>query len=146
MNGKKASLGKTYKTQTEANDKGWDLNRKTEKALDTMAILCARFDKVSRVLGEIDQQFDKDLVDMQDALERPRRLRCLQRSLPSKLILNRRISMMKGRSRRRRGEGKNGGEDVGDQGAAAKVQAVKTEGQVKVKRMSILCERRFSVN
>ena len=44
------------------------------------------------------------------------------------------------------GEGKNGGGGAGDQGAAAKVQAVKTEGQVKVKRMSILCERRFSVN
>ena len=33
-NGNKASLRKTFKTQTEADDKVRDLNRKTEHALD----------------------------------------------------------------------------------------------------------------
>ena len=53
-------LGKTYKTQTEANDKVWDVNRKTEKALDTLEILYVRFEVVSRDLGEVDQVFDEE--------------------------------------------------------------------------------------
>ena len=39
LDGKKASLCKTDKTQTKANDKVCDLNRKTEKALKTLAKL-----------------------------------------------------------------------------------------------------------
>ena len=45
------------------------MNRKTEKALDTHAILHARFDKVSRDFGEVDQTFDKESRELQDALD-----------------------------------------------------------------------------
>ena len=55
LNRKKASLGKTHKNQTEANDPVSDLNRKTEKALDTLVILNARFEVVGKGLGEIEQ-------------------------------------------------------------------------------------------
>ena len=64
VTGKKASLGHTYKTQTEANDKVWDLNKKTEWALEALAILYARFD-----LGEVYQNVDKEFEQLQDALE-----------------------------------------------------------------------------
>ena len=40
-----------------------------EKALDTLAILYARFEKVSRDLGEVGRQFDKEFMELQDAWE-----------------------------------------------------------------------------
>ena len=65
-------MGKTHKTQREANDKVWDLDRKPEKAPDTLAILYAGFEKVSRDVGEVDQMFDKEFEEMLDALEKAR--------------------------------------------------------------------------
>ena len=56
---KRASQRKTHKTQIEAHERSWDMNRKTEKALDTLAIFFARFEQVSKDLGEVDQQFDE---------------------------------------------------------------------------------------
>ena len=77
LSGKKASLGKTYKTQTEANDKVWDTNRKTEKALDTVAILYGRFEQVSKDLGEVDHTIDKEFEELQDTLDGQKQVRRL---------------------------------------------------------------------
>ena len=54
---------------------------KTEKAPDTLVILYERFEKVSRGLGEIDQKFDKEFADLQDALQKAKEAPRLQRSL-----------------------------------------------------------------
>ena len=64
------SLGRTYKINTEANAQVHDLNQKTMKGLDTLAILYSRFEKVSNSPGEADQMFDKDFVVMQEAMIR----------------------------------------------------------------------------
>ena len=44
----------------EAIDKVWDLNRILEKALETLAILNVRFEKVREGLGEADAEFDRN--------------------------------------------------------------------------------------
>ena len=62
-------LNKTHKNQTEANDEVWAMICETEKALETLAILHGRFEKVSQRFGEICLEFDKWLLEMQDALE-----------------------------------------------------------------------------
>ena len=64
LNGTKASLRKTHRTQTEANDKVWDMNRKTEQALDTFAILNTKFEQVTEDLGEVVEQFDKEFGEL----------------------------------------------------------------------------------
>ena len=64
LNGTKASLRKTHRTQTEANDKVRDMNRKTEQALDTFAILNARFEQVTKDLAEVDEQFHKEFDEL----------------------------------------------------------------------------------
>ena len=86
----KASLGTTYKTQTEANDKAWDFLGKTEKALETLAILYARFEKVSRDLGAVDQKFDKEFEYLQDALVNAKQAQMLV-EITSQQVLDRRL-------------------------------------------------------
>ena len=58
-NGKKSSLQKTYKTQSDANDKVWQLNENTEKALgflgDVEAVNRDLCDMVKNFGGEFDQ-------------------------------------------------------------------------------------------
>ena len=67
---KKPKWEGVYQTQADANDKVWDLDRKPETAPDTIAILYAGFEKVSRDVGEVDQMFDKEFEEMQDALKK----------------------------------------------------------------------------
>ena len=43
--------------------KVWDMNRKTEKALDTLVILYSRFEQVSKDLGEVDPTFDEEFEE-----------------------------------------------------------------------------------
>ena len=74
---KKASLRKTYRCQTEANDKVWSLKKETEKALETLAILHERLEQVNSDLTDIHKKFEKELEKMVEAM----RLRSL-RSLP----------------------------------------------------------------
>ena len=51
LDGKKASLRKTYKPQTEANDKSWEPNGRTGRAL---ALLARVYDKYEEVGNELD--------------------------------------------------------------------------------------------
>ena len=59
LDGKKGSLKKTYTCQTGANDTVWDLNRKTARALETLALLYTRFEQVNCDLAKVDEDFDK---------------------------------------------------------------------------------------
>ena len=59
-------LGTLRRTPEVKNQRATSWVDKTEKALDTLAISCARFEMVSKSLGEVDQEF----VEMQDAVER----------------------------------------------------------------------------
>ena len=60
LDGKKASLRQTCDNQTKANDKDWwDLNRKTEKALETLAIFYVRFEQGIKGSVVLDPKFDK---------------------------------------------------------------------------------------
>ena len=45
LDGQMGRLKKNHMCQTEANDKVWDLNRKTERIPETWALLCTRFDQ-----------------------------------------------------------------------------------------------------
>ena len=70
------NLKKTYQCQTEANDKVWDLNRKTEKALETLALLYTRFEQINSDLDKVDKDFDKEfsrMLDERDISEKPKR-------------------------------------------------------------------------
>ena len=80
---RRKALARRAKTQTEANDKVWDSSRKTEKALDTLAILCARFEKVSRDFGGCRTKKSSTRSSWRCRMpwEKPRRFRGLQRSL-----------------------------------------------------------------
>ena len=66
---KNASLRKTYKNQTEANDKVWDLNRELERALDSLALFYERFEQVNSDLAAADKKIDKPCEEMKDAME-----------------------------------------------------------------------------
>ena len=70
LDGKKATLRRTYKCQTGANDNFWSLNRDTEKVLDTLEILCARFEQVNGDVADVDKKFDKEFAEMEDAMEK----------------------------------------------------------------------------
>ena len=61
---------KTYKCQTEANDKVWDRNQKTKRALETLAILQARFEQVNSDLAKVDKEFDREFEQMEDEMEK----------------------------------------------------------------------------
>ena len=70
LEGKKGSLKKTRKCPTEANDKGWDLHQKTERALDTFAILYERFEQVNSDLAKVDKEFDREFALIQAEMEK----------------------------------------------------------------------------
>ena len=44
--GKKSSLGESYKTNQEANDKVYDLNQQASKYVETLALLYAKFERI----------------------------------------------------------------------------------------------------
>ena len=49
-------LAKDLKVPTEANDKVWALNRHTGSALETLAILCQRFEQVNSDLANVERE------------------------------------------------------------------------------------------
>ena len=59
LDGKKASVHKTYKTQTEANDKVRALNRDSERTFETLALLYGRLEQVNSDLADVDTKSDK---------------------------------------------------------------------------------------
>ena len=61
---------RTYKVNTEANSKVYDLNQKTMKSLDTLALLHANFEKVSKDMREVEAQFDRDLHDLAESMRK----------------------------------------------------------------------------
>ena len=56
--GKKSSLGKTYKTNTEANEKVDELNQQASKYVETLALLYANFERICAETKEAEEQFD----------------------------------------------------------------------------------------
>ena len=64
LHSKKGSLGKTYKSNPEANAKVYDPNQKTI----TPACLHETCEKVGKKLGEADELFDKDFEMMRKAM------------------------------------------------------------------------------
>ena len=64
LDGKKRSLGKTYKTSKETNDEVYALNQKTGKYLETLAILYENFEHACTEKKEAEEQFDKDFHEM----------------------------------------------------------------------------------
>ena len=79
LDGKKRSLGKTYKTSKETNDKVYALNQKTGKYLETLAVLYENFEQACTERKEAEEQFDKDFHDMLEKLAGSRS-RCVQAS------------------------------------------------------------------
>ena len=65
---KKRSLGKTYKTSKETNDKVYALNQKTGKYLETLAVLYENFVQACTERKEAEAQFDKDFHGMLEKL------------------------------------------------------------------------------
>ena len=61
--GKKSSLGKTYKTNREANDKVHDLNQQASKYVETWALLYSNFEQICTEKKEVEEQFDRDFDD-----------------------------------------------------------------------------------
>ena len=74
-------MRKTCKSQTEANDKELSLNKKTEKALETLAILCERFEQVKSNVAAIDKKFDAEYEEMRELMAKRWRLRSWRKSL-----------------------------------------------------------------
>ena len=60
LDGKKSSLGKTYKTNREANDKVYDLNQQATRYLETLALLYSNFEQICTEKKEVEEQFDRD--------------------------------------------------------------------------------------
>ena len=69
----KSSLEKTYQCQTDAHDEVWALRRKTENALDTVAIPYERLDQVNSDLANVDKEFQREFHEMQAAMEKSKR-------------------------------------------------------------------------
>ena len=76
-------MRKTCKSQTEAREKVWDLNKETENVLETLAVLFERFERANSDLADIDKQFDVRYEEMEELVEGegPWRLRSWWRSL-----------------------------------------------------------------
>ena len=78
--GKTSSLGKTYKTNREANEKVYDLNQQASKYVETLALLHANFEQICTEKREVEEQFDRDFdesLKMRSATiskKRPQRL------------------------------------------------------------------------
>ena len=60
LDGKKSSVGKTYKRNKEANDKVYDLNQQASKYLEKLALLYAIFEQICTEKREVEEQFDRD--------------------------------------------------------------------------------------
>ena len=65
---KKDSLSQTYKKNTEAHAKVYDLNQRTMKALETLAFLHSTFEAAGKDLNKADELLDKDFQEMQEAI------------------------------------------------------------------------------
>ena len=65
QDGNKASLRKTYHTQTEANEEVWELNESTEKATSQMAEIFETYEAVGKDVLDVDWEID-DKCDMTD--------------------------------------------------------------------------------
>ena len=63
LDGKKRSLGRTYKMNTEAINKVYDLNQQSTKYSDTLALLYENFEQICTEKGEAEEQFDRDFDD-----------------------------------------------------------------------------------
>ena len=63
LDGKKSSLGRTYKMNTEVNDKLYDLNQQAMKYLETLALLYANIEQICSEKREVEEQFDRDFDD-----------------------------------------------------------------------------------
>ena len=68
--GKKRSLEKTYKTSKETNDKVYDLNQKTSKYLETLAILYENFEHACTERKEAEDQFDMEFQELFEKWQR----------------------------------------------------------------------------
>ena len=75
--GKKSSLGKTYKTNREANDKVYDLNQQASKYGETLTLLYANFEQTCTEKKEVEEQFDRDFDESLKMLSK-RRARCIK--------------------------------------------------------------------
>ena len=72
LDGKKSSLGKTYKMNKEANDEVYDL-----KYLETLALLYSNFEQICTEKGEVEEQFDRDFDEALKHLSESRE-RCIR--------------------------------------------------------------------
>ena len=75
--GKKSSLGKTYKTIREANDKVYELNQQASKYVETLAKLYAKFERICAEKKEAEEQFDRDFDESLKMLSDSRN-RCIR--------------------------------------------------------------------
>ena len=62
LDGTKGSLRKACKCQTEASDKLWDMNRETERALDTLTLLYERIVQVNSDFAKVDTEFVREFA------------------------------------------------------------------------------------
>ena len=74
---KKSSLGKTYTTNREANDKVYELNQQASKYVETFALLYAKFERICAEKKEIEEQFDHDFDESLKMLSESRN-RCIR--------------------------------------------------------------------
>ena len=72
LDDKKGSLRKTYKSQTEANEKVWSLNMESEKALEGKASTYERSKQSNEDLCEVDKKFDAEFEEVEDPMVRSR--------------------------------------------------------------------------
>ena len=57
LHNKKGGLSQTYKKNTQANAKVYDLNHKTTQALETLAFVYSTFEKAGRDLNKEDESY-----------------------------------------------------------------------------------------
>ena len=74
--GKKSSLGKTCKTNREANDKVYDLNQQASMYVETLALLYANFEQICKE-KEVEEQFGRDFDESLKMLSE-NRARCIK--------------------------------------------------------------------
>ena len=76
--GKKSSLGKTYKTNKEANDKVYEFNQQASKCVETLALLCANLERIiCAEKKEVEEQFGRDFDESLKMLSESRN-RCIR--------------------------------------------------------------------
>ena len=66
LDGKRGSLRKLYKSQTEGNDESLNLERKT--AVEALASLHKRFEQSNKDLFEVGKKFDAESEEMEDLI------------------------------------------------------------------------------